>query len=369
MKPQTPSLGRTVKGLPRYFMDCGWWRHPRFVGLPTDALFTFQAIVSYCTEHASDGIVPGDLEDLGIALGMRQASLGHAIPALVERGVLAAKGSKKDGHPQAYEVRNWAEHNPTAEEVEAYNQAKSRKGSLGAHKRWHESRGVTDPECSWCADATGMPRAMPQASPAECHGMGWDGSNPPHPPSGDDHETPPETPGDGTPDGGGNNPNRTVDAAIEVMAECDLRRARADGTPIRDAARWKAKAAQTRRTAHGELLAQLATEQPGIDPADLAEQVDPTTGPLDGGHARAAAKADADMAELSVAAKARAVIRERRRRADAEIAAMDETERAELEALARASLDAEGITGGPGYEVFVRNAMRDLHTHTTEETR
>lgn len=366
MKPQTPSLGRTVKGLPRYFMDCGWWRHPRFVGLSTDALFTFQAIVSYSTEHATDGQIPGDPEDLGIALGMRQGSLGDAIPALIERGVLAAKGPKKDGHPQAYEVRNWAAHNPTAEEVEAYNQAKSRKGTLGNHKRWHEARGVSDAECEWCQNPPAIPEGIPQRSHGESHGMGWDG-NPPYPPSARDQETPPTVPGRGLP-GGGRDLTETqiVDMAIDIMATCDLARAQADGTVIRNPDRWKAKAAESRRTTHGTDLARIVGEQPDIDPATLAEQLDPTTGPLDGGTARAAAKADADMADLAATQAEVAATKRRRKAADAHIDAMDPDQRTELEQLARASLDATGASSSP---VLVRNAMRSLVANQiTEET-
>lgn len=358
MSPQTPPLGRTVKGLPRYFMDCGWWRHPRFVGLDLEALFTFQAIVSYSTEHATDGVIPSDLEDLGIALGIRQASLGHAIPALLERGVIAAKGAPRTGHPQAYEVRNWAEHNPTAEEVQAYNQAKSRKGTLGAHKRWHESRGVIDPECEWCTNAPGMPQAMPQEYQAECHGMGWDG-NPPSPPVAQaSPETPRTAPGRGLPGGGRDlSATQIIDMAIDIMATCDLERARAEGGAIRNPQRWKAKAADTRRQAHAETMSALVAEQPDIDPATLAEQVDPTTGPLDGGTARAEASSALANAEASIAAQARAAIKRRRAEADAAIAALDADQREALRGRAIAAIE---LVDGYVHETTVVNRMREL---------
>jgi hypothetical protein len=63
------SLARAARGLPRYFMDVGWWRGRRFAGLPLDSIGLMSCVVGYCTEHSTDGRVPGDPEDLAAALG------------------------------------------------------------------------------------------------------------------------------------------------------------------------------------------------------------------------------------------------------------------------------------------------------------
>ncbi len=343
----TPSISRQVKGLPRYYMDCGWYRHPRFAGLAPDALFLFEAAVGYCTEHATDGIMPGHHEDLAAALGLRASHVKKALGALLERGALVPG----DG---TIAIRNWAEHNPTSAEVEEFNRSKAKSGALGNHKRWHESRGVVDPECEFCDSQEGSHQgsqvrselAESEQDPGEnpmrtsenasnsdrldrrsrpngsgpgsdgsspvtsesvsqvrsvrdrkcdretshegSHGMGWDGSS---------SSSPPPSPIADRPDQGNpeedqpRTPERTATLAIEHMARCDLRTAEAAGTPIRQPDRWLTKATETRRAAHHDDLVHAATERPAADPVTLAEEIDPACGPDDGGLARAKAEA------------------------------------------------------------------------------
>lgn len=339
--PPTPTLGRTVKGLPRYFMDCGWWRHPRFVGLSTDALFVFQAIVSYSTEHTTDGRIPGDLEDLGIALGIRRGSLGDAIPALIGANVLSREHGRNGA---TLVVRNWAEHNPTSEEVQAYNQAKSRKGTLGNHKRWHESRGITDPDCEWCTESPSDPPAIPDRSHGESHGMGWDGNHPPHPLRGPTIAERSEVAGAGAPTEE-DQAHQTADAAIDHMARCDLHWARSEGQTIRQPDRWLTTARRTRHDAHHTELLSRATQQPTADPVTLAEQLDERCGPLDGGAARAQAAYETDHARLQAEADRAAQATADKARADKVIARLPDDELAQLhtDATARSGHDTGPI--------------------------
>lgn len=290
MPPKTsPSISRTVKGLPRYYMDCGWWRHPRFAGLSPDALFAFSAIISYCTEHATDGRAPAHPEDLAAAIGMRASAVKRALKLLSEREIVIVKNDQ-------IEVRNWSEHNPTSAEIEAYNEARSKGGNLGNHKRWHERRGVVDPECEHCdrsvqrsvSDRSSDHRTIAVGS----HGLGWDGNTSSSPPTTPIAQAakPPDDGASGDEEDQPQNPTALADQAVDLMAQADLLHARESGTPIRQPDRWLATARDNRYQAHYADLLAMATQRPEANPADLAEELDPTTGHLDGGAARARAE-------------------------------------------------------------------------------
>lgn len=137
------TLGRPANGLPRYYMDCGWYRHPRFVGLTPEALFVFSAMIGYCTQHALDGDLPGNPDDLSMALGIRPQAIKKALPALVERHILEDLG-------ELVHVRNWENHNPTSDEMKAKAAERSKAGARGNHVRWHEKEGVFDEGCEFC---------------------------------------------------------------------------------------------------------------------------------------------------------------------------------------------------------------------------
>jgi hypothetical protein len=136
-------LGRTANGLPRYYMDTGWWRSRKYAGMALDSIGLMSAIVGYSTEHSTDGHVPADHEDLAAALGLRASGVAEALAPLVDRGVLDTWGAD-------LVVVGWRDHNPTRSEVERYTSERSKFGSKGNHTRWHSARNVVDPECPWC---------------------------------------------------------------------------------------------------------------------------------------------------------------------------------------------------------------------------
>lgn len=175
------ALGRPATGLPRYFMDCGWYRHPNYAGLPVEALFLMEAIVGYSTEHATDGRAPADPEDLAAALGVRISIARKGLRPLLDRGRLQLAGTE-------VKVPGWEDHNPTAAEIEAHTAERSTAGAKGNHQRWHVEKGVTKPGCPWCespedrsseslSDRSSDPTAIANGS----HGMGWDGITTPYP--------------------------------------------------------------------------------------------------------------------------------------------------------------------------------------------
>lgn len=139
------SLARPAKGLPRYFMDCEWHRHPRYVGLDPAVLFTFSAIVGYCTQHGTEGYAASNHEDLAMAIGVKASVVKKSLPLLIDRDALIDKGH------EVY-VRGWSDHNPTNAEVEDRAKERSVAGTRGNHIRWHANKSVVDPDCTFCME-------------------------------------------------------------------------------------------------------------------------------------------------------------------------------------------------------------------------
>lgn len=172
--PHPTPIGRPAKGLPRYYMDVGWYRHPKFAGLAPDVLFVFEAIIGYCTQFNTGGRAPSHHEDLGVALGVRPSLVKKALPLFIQRGAVV-----KDG--DTIHVDGYTDHNPSAAEVEQRQQEQSKSGSYGNHVRWHENKGITAPDCEHCRKpdrppiANGIADPIPTRSGSVSHGMGWDG--------------------------------------------------------------------------------------------------------------------------------------------------------------------------------------------------
>lgn len=223
---KVPSLGRPATGLPRYYMDCGWYRHHKYRGLPIEALFLFEAGVGYCTQHATDGVMSADPEDLSLEVGVRLAVVRKGLAALVDRGIWVRAGGEVS-------FPDWGEHNPTKEEIEELSESRSKSGSWGNHVRHHLKKGVAKPDCEHCQDgsqpvASGSqvrsqegvaPPRNPdrKSSQTSSHGMGWEEKTPPQPPLGDDRPM-------SKPSRGGSSIGRTVTVAAGLCAKADLAR-------------------------------------------------------------------------------------------------------------------------------------------------
>lgn len=136
-------LGRPAKGLPRFFMDCGWHRHIRFSGMDPAHLHVFASTVGYCTEFGTDGEAPADPEELALAIGVKASVVKKALPILIDREALLDKG-------HVVFVRGWSDHNPTSAEVEDKAKERSESGTRGNHIRWHVNKDVVDPDCEFC---------------------------------------------------------------------------------------------------------------------------------------------------------------------------------------------------------------------------
>lgn len=389
-------LGRPASGLPRYYMDTGWWRSRRFAGLPLDSIGLMQCIVSHGTEHATDGHVPADPEDLAAAVGLRAREVRKALKPLVDRGILTRIGS---GIGSEFVVDGWAEHNPTKAEVEAMTDERSSLGKSGNHKRWHVDRGVIEPTCSLCmqgertdsdgaatasrdpgsdpvsdrssdpaSDPVGDRPSDPKAIAKRSHGMGWDGKTPLPPTS--QRRSPRRA---GRPEGEDLPPDGAAEDAVDLpvsyvrcelgrraghlvhrtgradddrrrlftlMAHTDAWRREQEGETIRNRTRWIATTAEGYAESLTAKANHLLTEHPTWWLDHIAEQMtdDGRYGPLDGGTHRAAERDRLEAQRRALDDQATTEI------ADAIAADPDATRRGA--ALARAALGAH-TTGGP----------------------
>lgn len=332
------SISRSAAGLPRYYMDCGWYRHPNFAGLPLDALALFEAMIGYACEHATDGRLPLHHEDLAAAIGLRASAVRKALGPLIERGRVTIE----DDHHQ---VVGYSSHNPTADEIDAFIEERSRSGAQGNHIRHHLNKGRWSPDCEFCppedprnSDPNSDRSSDPTAIANRSHGLGGVGLGSPsipHAAATDDRAGPAEADASTHPEEDHPpNPERTATAAIEHMARCDLRQAETEGTPIRQPDRWLTKATATRRAAHHDRLLEAATERPDADPVTLAEEIDPACGPDDGGLARAKAEAALSVQAAAAGEARRAEYAAWIELADTRLAELDDDQRTQLEAQA-----------------------------------
>lgn len=347
------SLGRPAAGLPRYYMDCGWYRHPKFRNLPVEALFLFEAGIGYCTEHASDGAMAGDVEQLSLDLGVRLAIVRKGVKALTERGIWRADGD-------TMWIVGFADHNPTKAELDEYLESRSRSGVLGNHKRWHEGKGRTDADCPFCESHDGSQvRSQPESDSdrtsvaKSSHGMGWDGNPPPT--SSAVTQVAPATDDRG---GGRRTNDDRLDRVWSLLAE--RKRKLADelaggpGQGVRTPATWLPKVAADYRARFGAEAAGYLERFPHWTTERLADELDPETAEAqhriptwEETQARQRAEAEAFAAE-DAAAKAEA---------DAiwdEILALPDAAQVDLRRRAAAAVSS-------GSERLIRARMRVLH--------
>lgn len=135
-------LVKKARGLPRFMMDCGFWRSRKWAGAGLDEIGLQAAAISYCYEHSTDGMLPGpDVGDLAAALGVREREAEKAVTKMVK--------SKRWARRRAgYEIVGYLDHNPSAAEVEDFRTERATSGTKGNHVRWHKDK--VDPDCEFC---------------------------------------------------------------------------------------------------------------------------------------------------------------------------------------------------------------------------
>ena len=280
------ALGRPATGLGRYYMDCGWYRHPKFAGLPIEALFLFEAGVGYSTEHATNGRMAGDLEQLSLDLGIKLTVVRRGAAALIHRNAWRIE----DGHVL---IVGFTDHNPLAEEVAEYSELQRVRSTYGNHVRHHVNKQVTKDDCPHCRTSLAN---LPSEPPAEdiasepitsdSHGMGWDGN--PH--QSDSRGDQPNVPNGAGEQARPADEEATLEATWRRLADHDLARHLADGNEVGNHPGWLRTATERRRTAHEARAIDELHANPNLTAEQLAETLDSACGPEDGGRARALAE-------------------------------------------------------------------------------
>lgn len=176
-------LGRPAIGLARFYMDCNWWTHPRFIDCTPTDLHIATVLISYCTKNSTDGLIPigkrSTYGRLGVTLGIESKYLKGSLPRLEACGFLTK-------NEEEIAIVGWARHNPTRDEVDEYTEERSTAGTKGNHARWHTGKGVVSDDCEWCqeeANSESLERSLSDSQERSLnhrmawHGMGWDESD------------------------------------------------------------------------------------------------------------------------------------------------------------------------------------------------
>lgn len=119
----------------------------------SDAAFRLHtAAIFWCAWNDTGGFVPE--EDLDLVCAQVRDPARFAAEC-VRRGAwhMADQACGSDDCPEPRDEDGWVIHDyliyPAGDEMEV-TEKKSSGGKWGNHKRWHEQRGITDPECQWC---------------------------------------------------------------------------------------------------------------------------------------------------------------------------------------------------------------------------
>lgn len=164
--------------MPFFPVDDKFHAHPKSQAASLAALGLWVVAGSWCNDQTTDGRIPDHMIPV---LTRGQAELADE---LVDAGLWRRKGSGYRFH-QYLADGDGSHRNISRSEVESLRAKKSSGGLIGNHRRWHEGRGVTDPDCSLCQGKQGSD--LRSESDRTTDGGTESGPNPKHP-------TPPHKP-------------------------------------------------------------------------------------------------------------------------------------------------------------------------------
>lgn len=150
------SLLKGGRGLPRFFMDTGFWRSMSWRGAGLAHIGLQAAAVSYCNEQETDGLLPGNDEELASALGVKVSDLRKALPWMTERG----RWIKLEGGDLL--IKDYLESNPSKAEITAHRRRKTEAALKANHVRHHKTE--RDPDCPFCSDADSDSESEPEST-------------------------------------------------------------------------------------------------------------------------------------------------------------------------------------------------------------
>lgn len=285
----TSGLVKKASGLPRFMMDCGFWRSRKWAGSGLDEIGLQAAAVSYCYEHSTDGMLPGpDVGDLAAALGVREREAERAVAKMLKSKRWARRRS-------GYEIVGYLDHNPSAAEVDEFRTERASSGAKGNHVRWHKDK--IDPDCEFCSKKERSQRNgkrdrnsdRPSESLRIARRVEESRGDVTHASHGEEQLPSSSRQGvasdDETTDGVLSRVCETVlTEAFEILAEraldrrnSDLTRRHLDAETITTQARrkaWKAEAARREREIHERLARTYFAQDPGLTASALADVLD-----------------------------------------------------------------------------------------------
>lgn len=118
--------------------------HRKVARLTDQAFRLYVSAICWASRNQTDGALsPVDLPH--VAPGMRRRE--RAVTELVDAGLLIETGSL------GWVIHDYLEWQPSRTVRRAMDEQKSASGQLGNHRRWHEQRGIRDPDCKHCIGA------------------------------------------------------------------------------------------------------------------------------------------------------------------------------------------------------------------------
>lgn len=134
---------KSAASLPRFALDCGFWRTRRYAGASPAVVGLQTAAVSYCHEHGTDGWIPDD--GLAAALGFKERDVAKLVPEMLRRNIW----TKADG---GLVIVGYLDHNPSRAQVQKDRHKRALAGQKANHERWHQDR--SDSDCEWCVNGS-----------------------------------------------------------------------------------------------------------------------------------------------------------------------------------------------------------------------
>jgi hypothetical protein len=128
---------------------------------------------SWSMDNDTDGFIPNDV------IGRWGTKADAA--SLVAVGLWVTARHKGE---EGWRFHDWSRFQPSAAVTAARKAAEAEAGIRGNHKRWHEARGITDPDCEYCYRVPDqVPDDLPEGGPESGANrvLGESGATPPVP--------------------------------------------------------------------------------------------------------------------------------------------------------------------------------------------
>lgn len=119
-----------------------WMPWNRKISRLSDAAFRLHHhAICWASREGTDGaITPDDLPDVAPKMRRREKVVAELVEAELWEPT----------PPLGWVVHDYLDWQPSAEARRQMSESKSGAGSVGNHRRWHERRGVRDPDCTYC---------------------------------------------------------------------------------------------------------------------------------------------------------------------------------------------------------------------------